>query len=247
MNSNDRREALRDRYEKWWSFSNAREKKIKELLEERLGTEVVPYGLGAMSDKRITGSARDNGFEPADPDLYIKKYDSFVEVTGPLKPFIHPKDALFVNPDKIENARRKSKKGKSVWLVHVLDRKGVREQILSLGNLLPADIRKELSQYCLTDHARCKLGKLYDLMEKGRVTKQEVVTKVVRYYKKGILYRAGCRETSIVRCFRMDEEFAARFNEATVRFGGESFVQIPSDYEGIKTLSEMVSDIKEGK
>jgi len=116
------REIPRDKYEKWWPISYAREERIKSLLEESLHTKVVPYGMGALSSERIKGSARDNGFETADPDLYVEEYGCFVEVTGPLKPFIHPKDALFINPCKIQNARKNAQEGYDVWLVHVLDR-----------------------------------------------------------------------------------------------------------------------------
>jgi len=79
-------------------ISNAREERIKSLLEESLHTKVVPYGMGALSSERIKGSARDNGFEPADPDLYVEEYDCFVEVTGPLKPFIHRKMPYLLIP-----------------------------------------------------------------------------------------------------------------------------------------------------
>jgi len=242
------REILRDKYEKWWPISNAREERIKSLLEESLHTKVVPYGMGALSSERIKGSARDNGFEPADPDLYVEEYDCFVEVTGPLKPFIHPKDALFVNPCKVKNARRKAQEGHDVWLVHILDRKNVREQILSVaGHLLPDEIREEISEFCLTDSARCVLGRMCALVEQGKVVPEDVAERVVSYHKRRRLCSPTYTEKSIVRCFLMDEKFASRFPVADVRLGIERFVSVPSDYEGIMQFSDMVSVIKERK
>ena len=85
MTREERREALRDRYEKWWPVSAAREEMIKDMLEQALDTTVEAYGMGALSTRRIKGSARDNGFEPADPDLYSPEYGCFFEVTGPLQ------------------------------------------------------------------------------------------------------------------------------------------------------------------
>lgn len=242
------RETLRDKYEMWWPVSNAREEKIKNLLEKSLQTKVVPYSMGALSSERIKGSARDNGFETADPDLYVEEYGCFVEVTGPLKPFIHPKDALFVNPDKVKNARNKSRNGHDVWLVHVLDRKNVREQVLSVaGHLLPDEIRKEISDFCLTDSARCVLGRMCALVEQGKAVPEDVAERVVCYHKRRRLCSPVCTEKSIVRCFLMDEKFASRFSVASVRLGGEKFISVPSDYEGIMKFSDMVSAIKERK
>lgn len=242
------REILRDKYEKWWPISNAREERIKSLLEESLHTKVVPYGMGALSSERIKGSARDNGFETADPDLYVEEYGCFVEVTGPLKPFIHPKDALFVNPCKIKNARKKAQEGYDVWLVHVLDRKNVREQVLSVaGHLLPDEIRKEMSDFCLTDSARCVLGRICSLVEQGKAAPEDVADRVVYYHKRRRLYSPVCTDKSIVRCFLMDEKFALRFSVANVCVGREKFVSVPSDYEGIMQFSDMVSVIKERK
>ena len=60
---------------------------------------------------------------------------------------MHPRDDLWVNPDKVENARRKFALGRPTWLIHVLDRKGVREQILSLvGDILSPEVRKLVSR-----------------------------------------------------------------------------------------------------
>ena len=73
------RENLRDRYEKYWPLTAKREEHIKNMLEKALKVKVEPYGLGAMSTERIKGSAKENGCDTADPDLYVTEYDFFVE------------------------------------------------------------------------------------------------------------------------------------------------------------------------
>lgn len=239
------REALRDRYEKYWPLSNKREKMIKKMLEDALGVKVEPYGLGAMSTERIKGSARDNGFETADPDLYVTEYDFFVEVTGPIPLYIHPKDGLFVNPDKVRNARKKAAQGKDVWLVHILDRSGVREQILSLvGDVLPEEVKTSLRCCYLTDLARCRLGRLC-ARTKDDESKSLLVEKVLFYHDNNTLVTRANNEKTIIRCFLMDEEFAEKFaDEAKVRIKGEKFISVPSGDERVMSFDKMISVVK---
>jgi hypothetical protein len=244
MTREERRESLRDRYEKWWPVSAAREERIKGMLEKSLG-KIVPYGMGALSTQRIVGSARENGFEPADPDLYSSKYNCFFEVTGPLKNYIHIHDALYVNPDKVENARRKFNRGYQTWLVHVLDRKGVREQLLSLaGDVLGAELRTLVSNYCLTEKARCKLGRLCARMASGKADVGELIKSIELFHKKGTLISPYGNEKTIVRCFLMDENFARRFGDNTTTFRGETFVQVPHDWAGIVSFRRMTETIR---
>lgn len=245
MTREERREALRDRYEKWWPVSAAREEMIKDMLEQALDTTVETYGMGALSTQRIKGSARDNGFEPADPDLYSPEYGCFFEVTGPLKPYIHPQDRLFVNPDKVRNAVGKFHKGTPVWLVHVLDRKGVREQVLSIaGDLMSEEIRSLISEFYLTDTARCRLGKLCDFVLKDKACPKEVSDLAEKLYRKNILIKPNGSEESIIRCFLIDKGFSEEFKNNTTSFLGETFVQVPSNWWGITTFSGMVKRIK---
>lgn len=245
MTREERREALRDRYEKWWPVSAAREEMIKDMLEQALDTTVETYGTGALNTQRIKGSARDNGFEPADPDLYSPEYGCFFEVTGPLKPYIHPQDRLFVNPDKVRNAVGKFRKGTPVWLVHVLDRKGVREQVLSTaGDLLPEEIKSLICEFYLTDTARCRLGKLCDFVSKGKACPEEVASLAEKLYRKHVLIKPNGSEESIVRCFLMDEEFYEQFKDDRASFLGETFVQVPSDWYGVLSFRDMVKRIR---
>lgn len=244
MTREERREFLRDKYEKWWPVSAAREEKIKGMLEKSLG-KIVPYGMGALSTQRIVGSARENGFEPADPDLYAPRFNCFFEVTGPLKVYIHPRDALYVNPDKVENARRKFSRGRQTWLVHVLDRKGVREQLLSLaGGALDSEIRDLVSRFCLTEKARCRLGRLCARVASGKADVGELTKSVELFHKKGTLISPYGNEKSIIRCFLMDENFARQFSDNTTTFRGETFVQVPHDWAGIISFRKMTEIIR---
>lgn len=243
MTSEERREFLRDRYEKVWPKSAEREKKIMGMLEKRLGP-IVAYGMGALSTERITGSARDNGFKPADPDLYSPLYDLFFEVTGPIPLYMHPHDALWVRPDKVENARRKFAEDHPTWLVHVLDRKGIREQLLSLaGEALNPEIKKIVSQFCLAEKARCKLGRLCARVESGKADVGELIKSVELFHKKGTLINPYGSEKSIIRCFLMDENFSRQFGDNTTTFGGETFVQVPHDWAGITRFWDMVDKV----
>lgn len=241
----NRSEYFRDKYEKWWPVSVEREKKIQGMLEKYLGTTVEPYGMGALSTQRITGSARENGFEPADPDFYVPEFDCFFEVTGPIPLYIHLHDVLFVNPKKVRNARQKYAQGHQTWLIHVLDRKGVRQQLMSLtGDALSPELRELIANFCLTEKARCKLGRLCARVESGKASKEELVRNVELLHKKRNLISPQGDEKSIIRCFLMDEDFAQQFSENTTSFGGETFVQVPHDWQGIVSFRRMAEMIK---
>ncbi len=239
----NRREYFRDKYEKLWPVLAEREKKIMGMLEKYLGP-IVAYGMGSLSTERITGSARDNGFEPADPDLYSPRYDRFFEVTGPIPLYMHPCDNLWVNPDKVENARRKFIKGTPTWIVHVLDRKGVREQILSLvGDILSPEVRKLISNYCLTESSRCRLGKLCTKVEKNIIDKAQLAKSVSYFFNNNRLINPDGNEESVIRCFLIDEEFVQTFSDNTVTLGLETFVKVPADWPGIVSFPEMVETV----
>jgi hypothetical protein len=42
----------------------------------------------------------------------------------------------------------------------------------------------------------------------------------------------------------MDEDFAQQFSENTTSFGGETFVQVPHDWQGIVSFRRMAEMIK---
>ena len=245
------RENLRDRYEKYWPLTAKREEHIKNMLEKALKVKVEPYGLGAMSTERIKGSAKENGCDTADPDLYVTEYDFFVEVTGPIPHYIHPKDALFVNPCKVKNARRKAAKAKDVWLVHVLDRNGIRKQIFDLvGDILPKEIEEILSSFCLTDTARCHLGRMCS-KTRSPEDKESLLDKILYYHKKTkLVTKRKDGENSIIRCFLMDESYAEEYlgkPNVVLRSLGEKFVSVPSYDKRIVSFDDMIACVKESR
>lgn len=101
MNSNFWKNA----YKHTWNKASEREKQLADLIYKETGKKVVPYGLGAGTNKFINGSAKDNGFKKGDADLNIEGTNIFLEVTGPLSDFVKSNQPLWFRPDKIENAK----------------------------------------------------------------------------------------------------------------------------------------------
>ena len=110
----------KETYQPLWDIADIKERKVKKLIEELLNTEVSFYGLGAGQTKFIDGSAEDNNHKKGDADLYIKEYDTFIEVTGPTSK-AYEEDSLWVRPDKITNSINKINKGigKYHFVIHV--------------------------------------------------------------------------------------------------------------------------------
>ena len=108
-------------YKDFWEAAASKENKIKNIIENETGFEVIEIGLGAGSTAFVPGNASDNKLTKGDADLYVKEKECFVEVTGPniKMDFDRP---LWVRPDKLRNAYKKIQKGEGKLhvIVHVL-------------------------------------------------------------------------------------------------------------------------------
>lgn len=121
----------KDRYKDSWDKAAQKEKMVIQLIESKTGKKVELYGLGAGSTEYLSGSASDNNSTKGDADLYIKEADTFIEVTGPnIK--VNKSDALWIRPDKIENALAKIKNGigKGHFVIHVIEIKDSSETLI---------------------------------------------------------------------------------------------------------------------
>lgn len=110
----------KDAYKELWGKADEKEREVKIIIENLIEVELTFYGLGAGSTEFVEGSAKDNNQLKGDADLYIKEYDTFIEVTGPMIP-VDEKAALWIRPDKARNAINKIKSGigKHHFVIHV--------------------------------------------------------------------------------------------------------------------------------
>lgn len=114
----------KDRYKDSWDKAAQKEKMVVELIESRSGKTVEIVGLGAGTSDYLSGSAADNNSVKGDADLFIKEANIFIEVTGPnIK--VNVSDALWIRPDKIQNALTKMEKGIGTahYVIHVIESK----------------------------------------------------------------------------------------------------------------------------
>ncbi|EHB91899.1 hypothetical protein [Alistipes indistinctus] len=128
----------KDRYKDSWNKAAKKEKMVIELIESRTGQKVELCGLGAGSNDYLSGSASDYNFTKGDADLHIEDSDFFIEVTGPnIK--VNPSDALWIRPDKIQNALKKMEKGigKGHFIIHVIERKDNSQTMLRVIPISP--------------------------------------------------------------------------------------------------------------
>lgn len=114
----------KDAYKDFWEIAASKEKKIKNIIEDETGYEVLEIGLGAGSSDFIEGDAKDNKLTKGDADLYVTDKECYIEVTGPNIKMDFDKP-LWVRPDKLKNAYNKLKnnEGKLHVIVHVLVQK----------------------------------------------------------------------------------------------------------------------------
>jgi hypothetical protein len=113
----------KDRYKESWDKAAQKEKMVVDQIERKAGKKVELVGLGTGSTEYLSGSALDHNSVKGDADLYIEDADTFIEVTGPnIK--VSPSDALWIRPDKIQNALAKIEKGvgKGHFVIHVIER-----------------------------------------------------------------------------------------------------------------------------
>lgn len=115
----------KDAYKDAWDVASAKEERVKSLIEDLTGYEVVGNGLGTGSTEYISGSAVENGYCKGDADLYIPQIECYVEVTGPNIAMSYELP-LWIRPDKIKNAFDKieANKGRLHVIIHVLTEKG---------------------------------------------------------------------------------------------------------------------------
>lgn len=121
----------KDAYKEFWEISSKKEAFVKKLIEKETGLEVVEIGMGTGSNAFISGSATDNNFEKGDADLYVKKADAFIEVTGP-NISMPLASSLWFRPDKLNNTFDKVKngRGKLHLVIHIQEIKGTNERII---------------------------------------------------------------------------------------------------------------------
>lgn len=115
----------KDRYQETWSISGKREDDIAKLIESLSGKEVKKIGLGTGSDEYLSGSAASQGYERGEADLLVDSTNIHLEVTGPLVKTVPVTAALWVRPDKIQNARTHVNEY-DTWVVHCLEKENKR-------------------------------------------------------------------------------------------------------------------------
>lgn len=101
-----------------WDAGNRRERLVAEIIEQ-LGLTVEMEGLGAGSTEFISGRAEEHGKDKADPDLFIPKTETYIEVTGTNIGWVRPEKPIRIRPDKFENALKNPEEDH--WVVHILD------------------------------------------------------------------------------------------------------------------------------
>jgi len=129
--------------EEQWKKGDIKEHTIKALLESVFPVTVDFYGLGAGTTDYIDASQQGSNHKKGDADLYIKEYDVFIEVTGPMIK-VHETDTLWVRPDKIDNAINKLNNGigKRHLVIHMANLKsgGCIYRIVNIDMIIKNDI-----------------------------------------------------------------------------------------------------------
>lgn len=107
------------RYQSAWNAASARENRIVELIRQDTGWDAEGVGLGTGSTGFLSGSAASRGYERGAADLHVIGTNVYLEVTGPQSKAVRSTAALWIRPDKIENAR-KNRTSHETWIVHCL-------------------------------------------------------------------------------------------------------------------------------
>lgn len=108
-------------YQQSWGQSAEREAGIAAQLSQATGKEIQPVGLGAGSAEFLPGSAAQQGHTKGDADLNVVGTNIYLEVTGPLVNSVVEGNALWIRPDKVQNAKQKTP-ALETWVVHHLPR-----------------------------------------------------------------------------------------------------------------------------
>ncbi|MBI5471201.1 MAG: hypothetical protein HY961_02515 [Ignavibacteriae bacterium] len=111
-------------YKESWDFESKRIAHIIERIGAATGLRVLPVGMGTGSLAFIAGCASKHGHERGEADLWVENTNAYLEVTGPQVEHVPPEAALWVRPDKVENARAHFPEH-DTWLVHVLGAHGL--------------------------------------------------------------------------------------------------------------------------
>lgn len=108
----------KDAYKNTWIEAANREKKFVEMVKNETGLTAIPYGLGATSTEYISGSAKSNGTEKGDADLWVEGTNVYIEVTGPQTKKVKITEPLWIRPDKIENAINNMSNNHNTFIAH---------------------------------------------------------------------------------------------------------------------------------
>lgn len=125
MNNDD---YWKERYKALWDEAGKRESEIAELIRASTSLAVKFVGLGTGTGEYISGNAQSHGFEKGGADLWIVDTNIYLEVTGPLTDAVKPHAALWIRPDKVENAL-KHLADHETWVVHCLKLNHLRRVI----------------------------------------------------------------------------------------------------------------------
>ena len=94
----------KNKYSFLWKDSANRENMFKEIIEKETGLALEPYGIGAGTDKFITGSAKQNNSEKGAPDFHVVGTMIYLEVTGSFSSKTQKGDPLWFRRDKLNFA-----------------------------------------------------------------------------------------------------------------------------------------------
>jgi hypothetical protein len=108
----------KDKYKDFWDDAAKKEENVKKLIEKECKCKCRFVGLGAGSTNYLPGSAKLQGFKKGGSDLHVEGTSIFIEVTGPNTDRVGEDAALWIRPDKIQNALADSENDH--WVVHVL-------------------------------------------------------------------------------------------------------------------------------
>lgn len=111
------------RYQHSWQAASERERAVMKRIKAQTEKSAEFVGLGAGSNRFLSGSAVSRGHEKGGADLHIAGTNIYLEVTGPQKPSVLRSDSLWIRPDKIESARVHYPE-RETWVVHWLQRDG---------------------------------------------------------------------------------------------------------------------------
>lgn len=111
----------KDAYKDFWEIAASKEEKIKNIIQNETGYEVLEIGLGASHSGFIEDDAKDNKRPKGDADLYVKEKECYIQVIGSNIKMDFDKP-IWTRPDNLMNAYGKLRKGEGKLhvIVHIL-------------------------------------------------------------------------------------------------------------------------------